>query len=107
MPLTKPGASAPQNVFALSTASSIAPSGEIGASAGTASRVEHLDQRDAHDAALERRDPRDRPAVRVAADQLVELGRALDRGAGQRARERAGVAARASRSSGCPVRSCW
>src|SRR5207302_3162827 len=36
-PLTKPGASLPQNVFALSTASSIAPSGGIGSSAGAAS----------------------------------------------------------------------
>src|SRR5689334_24173055 len=36
-PLTNAGASAPQKVFALSTASSIAPSGGIGFSAGAAS----------------------------------------------------------------------
>ncbi|GAC1491399.1 MAG: hypothetical protein NVS1B9_12810 [Solirubrobacteraceae bacterium] len=35
-PLTNPGACAPQNVFAVSTASSIAPAGEIGCSAGSA-----------------------------------------------------------------------
>ena len=37
MPLTKPGASAPQKVLAVSTASSMAPSGGIGRSAGMAS----------------------------------------------------------------------
>src|SRR5207249_2550627 len=36
-PLTNAGASAPQNVLAVSTASSIAPSGGIGSSAGTSS----------------------------------------------------------------------
>src|SRR6185437_2818775 len=37
MPLTKPGASAPQNCLAVSTASEMAPSGGIGASPGAAS----------------------------------------------------------------------
>ena len=37
MPLTNPGASAPQNALAVSTASSMAPSGGIGVSASTTS----------------------------------------------------------------------
>ena len=36
--------------------------------------VEHLRQPDAQDRSLERRDPLQRPAARVVADQLVELG---------------------------------
>src|ERR1035441_3869232 len=40
--------------------------------------VEHLDQRDAQNAALERRDPLNAPAVGVATDQVVELRRAAD-----------------------------
>ena len=95
-PLTNPGASAPQNVFALSTASSIAPSGGIGCLGGDRVGVQHLDQRHAHDAALERLDPLHRPAVRVAVDHLVELLRAVGRGVRQRAREQRVAAARAS-----------
>ena len=37
--------------------------------------VQHLDERDAHDRPLQRGDPVDRPALRVAADQVVEVRR--------------------------------
>ena len=60
MPLTKPGASAPQNALAVSTASSIAPSGGIGLVALDEVGVEHLEQRGAQDRPLERRDALER-----------------------------------------------
>ena len=73
MPLTKPGASAPQNVLAVST-------GLVDRALRRDRRVarrdvgmEHLEQRDAQDGALERGDPVERPALRVALDVRVEL----------------------------------
>ena len=35
--------------------------------------MQHLEQRDAHDRALQRRDPVERPALGVARDERVEL----------------------------------
>ena len=50
-------------------------------------RVEHLEQRDAHDRLLERRDPLDRPALGVAADELVGLLGVVVGGVRERPRE--------------------
>ena len=105
-PLTNPGASAPQNFLALSTASSIAPSGGIGVIGRGRVRVQHLEQGDPHDAPLERLDPLHRPAVRVAVDHLVELLRAIGGRMRERAREHRVVRPNIS-ASGRPVRSCW
>ncbi len=71
--MTNPGASAPQNSFAVSTASSIAPSGGIACVAREQLRPHHLEQTDAQDRALQRCDPPERPAVRVLGDQRVKL----------------------------------
>ncbi len=86
-PLTNAGASAPQNVFALCTASSIAPSGGIARLARRRVGVQDLDQRHPQDAALQRLDALHRPAVRVAVDHLVQLRRPVGRGVRQRARQ--------------------
>ena len=65
--------------------------------------VVDLVERDAHDAALERRDPVDRPAARVSGDLRVELGRVARRDAlGELAGER--LRALSSSSSGRPGR---
>ena len=91
-PLTKPGASAPQNALAVSTASSIAPSAGIGALALHQVRVEHLEQRGAQDRALQRGDPAHAPALGVAADLLVERVGVVGGRVRERARERRRVA---------------
>src|SRR3954466_12261353 len=54
--------------------------------------MQHLDERDPHDPPLQRCDPVDRPPLRVASDQLVEVGGVVLRRVGQRAGELRGVA---------------
>ena len=54
--------------------------------------VQELGERHAQDVALERRDPVERPALRVAPDQLVQLGPVALDGLHELARERPGVA---------------
>ena len=74
MPFTNAGASAPQNRLASLDGlvdrslrwDRLVPRQLVG--------IEQLDQADPQDRALERRDPVQRPALRVLADQLVELG---------------------------------
>ena len=92
MPLTKPGASAPQNALAVSTASSIAPSARDRVVGLDEVGVQHLQQRGAQDRLLERGDPVERPALGVAGDLLVELVGVVGRRVRERAREGGGVA---------------
>ena len=66
MPLTKPGASAEQTLRGLDRLVDGDLVGHVGA-------VQQLEERDAQDAALQRRDAVERPAAGVAGDQLVEL----------------------------------
>ena len=105
-PLTNPGASAPQNAFAVSTASSIAPSAGIGRSPSIRSGW-------SISSSAVRRIARSSGAIRLTvqpfawrADLLVERLRVVGRRVRERARERRGVALEQS-SSGRPVRSCW
>ena len=90
--MTKPGASAPQNALAVSTASSIAPSGGIGRLALDEVGVEHLQQRGAQDRPLQRRDPAQGPARRVALDLRVEVVGVVGGRVRERAREGRGAA---------------
>ncbi len=92
MPLTKPGASAPQNSLATSTASSMAPSAGIGVSPGTASGWIISSSAITHDRLLQRRDAVDRPALGMALDHAVEVSGVVGGCVGQRPRELRGVA---------------
>ena len=98
IPFTKPGASAPQNALAVSTASSIAPSGGIGRSAadqrrGAASRA----ARRAGWRARAARSARPTSSCAWRSISTSSSSACVGRGVRERARERAGVAARTCR----------
>ena len=90
MPLMNAGAPEPQKRLAVSIASSIAPSGEIGWSLGTtpgyrisSNPTRRIDRSSG--------DPLQRPVGRVPADQVVDLGLMLEDLLGQREGERVDV----------------